>query len=96
MFAHFRLVVLSIIVKEDALVNAFVVGQQKGLFSATRQLINLLGDFLCHAFLRSTIIVVGVVLVDVVAPETLFLELFAILRVKLVLPGGKNFFLLLV
>lgn len=92
MFAQFRLVVLSIIIKE-ALINALVVGQEKGLFRATCHLIQLLCQILGHVFLRPTIIVVGVILVDVVAAETLFLKLFPILRVKLVLPGCKNFFL---
>lgn len=95
-FAHFGLVMFGIVIK-DALVNALVVGQQEGLLSATRQLVQLLCDFLRHAFLRiPSIIVIWVVLVYVVATETLFLELFAILRVELVLPRSENFFLLLV
>ena len=95
-FAHLRLVVFGIVIKEDTLVNAFVVGQQESLFSATRHLIQLLGDFLGHIFLSQVIIVIWVILVYVIATETLFLELLAILRVKLQLPCCKNFSLFFV
>ena len=57
MFAHFGLVVFGIVIK-DALVDALVVGQQEGLLSATRQVVQLLCDFLRNAFLGIPSIIV--------------------------------------
>lgn len=65
------------------------------MFIAGRHLIQLLGDFLGYVFLTRIIIVIRVVLINVIAVEALLLELFAILRVELLLPGGNNLLLLL-